>query len=565
MPQAVLATISPPAIFRTGSEMPKKCRTKRPKNRNVTRMTNTQRPVLKAVIRRSLSVQDDVMLKKIGTPPGGSTMGNNARNVAAAECGSVRRNCPSACVVAVMSLTDNRPALSPRAPAQPSKRPTAGAPAPRLLCREPHSLPESPPRHTPCIRPEHRWRGETRDGEAVPQAPAERAQRLVQPFGISWRILLLRRNLRARVLKMFRRRGHPAQIESVLAEFTLSSFPGFIEIDANLLSVFFVVVRQHVGIGHANYLQAKDSRLLLLVNEIWITKLLEPGKIVEHGVIHAIRSTGTHISRRHTQMLLERAVIGAAAQVTDLNIAAGRSSGLTARITGRFRRRRLVSLLPLFIDSSALGTGHDLGHIAHKLLQTGNSRGPEFRSRDRDIHVEIRGRAAQFRFMLLGPLSGADQSFFFAIPTAENHRALRLPARLQQFADSVHAFEHRRGAAIGVDCTVNPRVPMIARNHPLVRKLAASHPADDIPESAVLIILLEMHLHPHRSRSHVVGERQRPLPLARRVGPAEILKNGRGIMVGKWRNRNPGHLRRLLGRSPLVIRQRRQRCNPGRC
>src|SRR5271170_7845951 len=104
MPQAVLATISPPAIFRTGSDMPKKYNTKRPKNRNVTRMTNTQRPVLKAVIRRSLSVQDDVMLKKIGTPPGGSTMGNNARNVAAAECGSVRRNWPSAWVEVIESV-----------------------------------------------------------------------------------------------------------------------------------------------------------------------------------------------------------------------------------------------------------------------------------------------------------------------------------------------------------------------------------------------------------------------------------------------------------------------------
>src|SRR5580693_3942134 len=49
MPQAVLATINPPAIFRTGSEMPKKYSTKRPKNRNVTRITNTQRPVFSAV------------------------------------------------------------------------------------------------------------------------------------------------------------------------------------------------------------------------------------------------------------------------------------------------------------------------------------------------------------------------------------------------------------------------------------------------------------------------------------------------------------------------------------
>src|SRR5271168_4397656 len=104
MPQAVLATISPPAIFSTGSEMPKKDSTKRPKNKNVTRMTNTQRPVFSAVFRRSCTVQEDVMLKKMGMPPKGSTMGNNARKVAAAECGSVRRNCPRASVEVMGSV-----------------------------------------------------------------------------------------------------------------------------------------------------------------------------------------------------------------------------------------------------------------------------------------------------------------------------------------------------------------------------------------------------------------------------------------------------------------------------
>src|SRR5271169_930055 len=103
MPQAVLATINPPAIFRTGNEMPKKYSTKRPKKRNVTRITNTHNPVFSAVFRRSWAVQEDVMLKKMGMPPSGSTMGNSARNVAAAECGSVRRNCPRAWV-AFMSL-----------------------------------------------------------------------------------------------------------------------------------------------------------------------------------------------------------------------------------------------------------------------------------------------------------------------------------------------------------------------------------------------------------------------------------------------------------------------------
>ena len=58
-------------------------------------MTNTHIPVLNAVRRRSARVHVDVMVKKIGMPPKGSTIGNSARNVAAAEAGSVRRNCPN--------------------------------------------------------------------------------------------------------------------------------------------------------------------------------------------------------------------------------------------------------------------------------------------------------------------------------------------------------------------------------------------------------------------------------------------------------------------------------------
>jgi hypothetical protein len=37
------------------------------------------------------------MVKKIGIPPKGSTMGNSAKYVAAAEAGNVRKKCPSAC------------------------------------------------------------------------------------------------------------------------------------------------------------------------------------------------------------------------------------------------------------------------------------------------------------------------------------------------------------------------------------------------------------------------------------------------------------------------------------
>src|SRR5580698_1147903 len=58
-------------------------------------MTKTQMPVLTAVRMRSRSLQSEVMAKKMGIPPKGSTMGNKARNVAAADAGSERRMWPS--------------------------------------------------------------------------------------------------------------------------------------------------------------------------------------------------------------------------------------------------------------------------------------------------------------------------------------------------------------------------------------------------------------------------------------------------------------------------------------
>src|ERR1700730_12919889 len=92
IPQAVLATIRPPAIFSTGSEMPKKFSTNRPKNKNVIRMAITFKEVFRAVRLRSAGAKFDVKEKKKGTPPKGLTMGNNARNVAvAAEGRSCRK------------------------------------------------------------------------------------------------------------------------------------------------------------------------------------------------------------------------------------------------------------------------------------------------------------------------------------------------------------------------------------------------------------------------------------------------------------------------------------------
>ena len=57
----------------------------------------------------------------------------------------------------------------------------------------------------------------------------------------------------------------------------------------------------------------------------------------------------------------------------------------------------------------------------------------------------------------------------------------------------------------------------------------------------------------------MIGERQRALPLARRVRSAQMLQNRPGIVIGQRSDRNLRHLRRLLRRNALRLRQRRHR------
>src|SRR6266571_9210 len=104
------------------------------------------------------------------------------------------------------------------------------------------------------------------------------------------------------------------------------------------------------------------------------------------------------------------------------------------------------------------------------------------------------------------PIRRTDQTLFFAVPTTDNDRAFRLPTRFQQLADPVYSLEHCRGAAVGIDGTVRPRVTVITRDHPLVGQLATAHAPDHVPDGAEPIILLQMHFHLHRPRSHVIGE-----------------------------------------------------------
>src|SRR5437868_5189224 len=62
------------------------------------------------------------------------------------------------------------------------------------------------------------------------------------------------------------------------------------EIILNLMAVKCVIVWKHVSLRHMQHLNAEDTGHLLLVDEIRIAELCEPGKVIEHRMIDAVRT-----------------------------------------------------------------------------------------------------------------------------------------------------------------------------------------------------------------------------------------------------------------------------------
>ena len=97
-------------------------------------------------------------------------------------------------------------------------------------------------------------------------------------------------------------------------------------------------------------------------------------------------------------------------------------------------------------------------------------------------------------------------------------------------------FEHGRGAAVGVDRAVDPSVAVVAGDDPSVMRfgVGAFNGADDVPDGAQLVVLLEMHVHLHRIRAaEMVGEGQAALPVMRHVRAGHGFKNGGCIFVAE--------------------------------
>src|SRR5580693_4541579 len=150
----------------------------------------------------------------------------------------------------------------------------------------------------------------------------------------------------------------------------------------------------------------------------------------------------------------------------------------------------LAAVLPLVVDGCADWAGHGASQLADKLLERRHGGGGEVWSRNGNIYIEVGDCALEGLGVLLHPFCRAHQAFFLSVPTAEDNCAFGTPSLLEQSADAMHRFEHGRGAAVGIDGSVDPCVAVIADNDPVVRIFRAFHFANHVPDDASLVILL---------------------------------------------------------------------------
>src|SRR5271163_4776493 len=153
--------------------------------------------------------------------------------------------------------------------------------------------------------------------------------------------------------------------------------------------------------------------------------------------------------------------------------------------------------------------------------------------------------------MTLGPFGRSDETLFLAIPAAKYNSALRLPAGLQQFADSVDGLEHARRAARRINGPKDPGVAVIPGDHPFVGVSRAIDRADHVPDGAIRIVLLQQEMDLHPARAYVVWKPQPALPILRHRWSGKRLENRLGVLPGDRGRRNRGLAGRLFGRNAL--------------
>ena len=150
----------------------------------------------------------------------------------------------------------------------------------------------------------------------------------------------------------------------------------------------------------------------------------------------------------------------------------------------------ILTLLPGVVDGSALRAGDVLGYLADELLQGWNGGGAKVWTCNAYVGVEVGNGMLQAVGVVLDPLGGTDEAFFFGVPGTDDDGALWLPALLEEIAETVDGLQHGSGAAVGIDCAVDPGITMVAGGPPSrSRCCSGSVPSigpDDVPDGAEL-------------------------------------------------------------------------------
>ncbi len=178
-----------------------------------------------------------------------------------------------------------------------------------------------------------------------------------------------------------------------------------------------------------------------------------------------------------------------------------------------------------------MGLGHGLGDFADELFERGHGGGGELGAGDAYVHVEVGNGVIHCLGVLFHPLGRTDEAFLFRVPTAEKDGSLGLPALLEKRADAVDGLKHGGGAAVGVDCAVDPGVAMVAVDHPFIGVLRTADPSNDIPNQPSLVVLLRDQMHAHAAAAEVIAKGQRALPSLRHARAFQRLQNRRGVVV----------------------------------
>ncbi len=170
-----------------------------------------------------------------------------------------------------------------------------------------------------------------------------------------------------------------------------------------------------------------------------------------------------------------------------------------------------------------------------------------------DIRVDIRQRLRlEFGAFRCHPLGGTDQSRFFGVPVTNHNGSPRLPTGSHKLTKSTPSFQHGRSAASRVGRAENPRIMVIAENHPFV-VVGAMQLGDHVINRAFRVIHRNLHVQLRAPGPHVIGKRKPSLPAPRYMPARKILQNERRI-PGADRHRGNMRQRRRVCRQNMARR-----------